>query len=91
MPLVLGLPRGGVVVAAEVARALAGDLDVVLVKKLRAPGESRTRPGCAVSEEGRVALNPDVVQLTGANADYIAAERHARLAELAAQRVCTGR
>ncbi len=39
-PLVLGLPRGGVVVAAEVARRLGADLDVVVVRKLG----SRYRP-----------------------------------------------
>ena len=36
-PVVLGLPRGGVVVAAEVARFLSSELDVLLVKKLRPP------------------------------------------------------
>ena len=52
-PLVLGLPRGGVVVAAEVARALHTDLDVVLVKKLRAPNNPELALG-AVGEDGRV-------------------------------------
>lgn len=37
-PIVLGLPRGGVIVAAEVARALAAPLDVLVVRKLGAPG-----------------------------------------------------
>ena len=36
-PLVLGLPRGGVVVAAEVARALGADLNVTLVKSFALP------------------------------------------------------
>ena len=43
-PLVLGLPRGGVPVAAEVAKALGGELDVLVVRKLGAPG----RPELAV-------------------------------------------
>ena len=42
--LVLGLPRGGVPVAARVARALAAPLDVFVVRKLGVPGRPR-RPG----------------------------------------------
>jgi predicted phosphoribosyltransferase len=83
-PLVLGLPRGGVVVAAEVARELAGDLDVVLVKKLRAPGNPELALG-AVCESGRVALNLDIVRMTGASDEYIETERQERLAEMATQ------
>ncbi|MBI5396482.1 MAG: phosphoribosyltransferase, partial [Verrucomicrobia bacterium] len=48
-PLVLGLPRGGVVVAAEVARALEGELDVLFVKKLGAPDNPELAVG-AVGE-----------------------------------------
>ncbi|MCG3148146.1 MAG: putative phosphoribosyl transferase [Verrucomicrobiae bacterium] len=83
-PLILGLPRGGVVVAAQVARALNADLDVVLVKKLRAPNNPELALG-AVDEDGHAALNHDIVRLTGASADYIEAERRTRLAELADQ------
>jgi len=78
-PLVLGLPRGGVVVAAEVARALDGDLDVLLVKKLRAPGNPELALG-AVSEDGRVHLNPLDFSET-----YLQQEIAARRAEMAAQ------
>jgi putative phosphoribosyl transferase len=38
-PLVLGVPRGAVPMASIIAEALGGDLDVVLVRKLRAPGQ----------------------------------------------------
>ena len=48
-PLVLGLPRGGVVVADEVARRLGGELDVVLVRKVGAPGNPEIALG-AVGE-----------------------------------------
>ena len=41
-PLVLGLPRGGVPVAVEVATALDADLDVLVVRKLGAPGNPDT-------------------------------------------------
>ena len=55
-PLVLGIPRGGVVVAEVVARELEGDLDVALVRKLRAPGQSELAIG-AVTEQGLIFLH----------------------------------
>jgi putative phosphoribosyl transferase len=78
-PLVLGLPRGGVVVAAEVARALDGELDVLLVKKLRAPGNPELALG-AVCEDGHVHLNPMDFSET-----YVQKEVAARRAEMALQ------
>lgn len=84
-PLVLALPRGGVVTGAEIAHALSGDLDALLVKKLRAPGNPELALG-AICEEGRVHLNEDVVRMTGASASYLKAECRERLAEMAVQR-----
>jgi predicted phosphoribosyltransferase len=55
-PLVIGLPRGGAVVAAEVARALGAPLDVLVVRKLGAPGQPELGLG-AVAEGGVVLLN----------------------------------
>ena len=52
-PLVLGVPRGAVPMARIVADALAGDLDVVLVRKLRAPAQPELAIG-AVDETGAV-------------------------------------
>lgn len=52
-PLVLGLPRGAVPMARVIADALDGDLDVVLVRKLRAAGQPELAIG-AVDEQGRV-------------------------------------
>ncbi|MBN1192228.1 MAG: phosphoribosyltransferase [Coriobacteriia bacterium] len=51
--LVLGVPRGGVTVAAEVARELGLELDVVVVRKIGAPGNPEYAVA-AVDEEGRV-------------------------------------
>ena len=84
-PLILGLPRGGVVVCAEVAHGLACDLDVLLVKKLRAPGNPELAIG-AICEEGRAFLNDEIVRMTGANEAYLAQERKERLAEMAGQK-----
>ncbi len=58
--VVLGLPRGGVPVAAEVARALGAPLDVVLVRKLGLPRRPELAMG-AVGEDGVVVLNEDVL------------------------------
>ncbi len=58
--LVLALPRGGVPVAYEVARALSAPLDVYLVRKLGVPGHEELAMGAIASGGVRV-LNPDVV------------------------------
>ncbi|MDI6900591.1 MAG: phosphoribosyltransferase family protein [Anaerosomatales bacterium] len=57
--VVLGLPRGGVVVAAEVARGLRLPLDIIVTSKLGAPGNPEFAVG-AVDAEGTVMLNPSV-------------------------------
>src|SRR5256885_670941 len=58
--VVLGLPRGGVPVAYEVARALRAPLDVFVVRKLGVPGHEELAMGAIASGGVRV-LNPDVV------------------------------
>jgi predicted phosphoribosyltransferase len=58
---VLGLPRGGVVVAGEVARALGVPLDVIVVRKLGVPGQEELAMG-AIASGGIRVLNRDVVQ-----------------------------
>ena len=60
--LVLALPRGGVPVAFEVARALNAPLDVIIVRKLGVPGEEELAMGAIASGGVRV-LNEDVVQM----------------------------
>lgn len=59
--VVLGLPRGGVVVAFEVAKALNVPLDVLLVRKLGAPGQEELAFG-AIADGGVRVLNEDVVR-----------------------------
>ena len=59
-PVVLGLPRGGVPVAAPVARALGAPLDVAVVRKLGAPGQPELAVG-AIGAGGVRVLNDDVV------------------------------
>jgi len=62
--LVLALPRGGVPVAAEVARALDAPLDLMLVRKLGVPGQPELAMG-AIATGGVQVLNPDIVRALG--------------------------
>src|SRR5213080_2240593 len=62
--LVLGLPRGGVPVAFEVARALHASLDVLVVRKLGLPGHEELAMG-AIASGGILVLNPEVIEALG--------------------------
>src|SRR4051795_4027344 len=62
--VVLGLPRGGVPVAYEVARALEAPLDVFVVRKLGVPGREEFAMG-AIASGGVVVINDDVVRGLG--------------------------
>ncbi|MGW5044239.1 phosphoribosyltransferase [Streptomyces griseoluteus] len=77
--IVLGLPRGGVPVAYEVAAALGAPLDVFLVRKLGVPGQEEVAMG-AIADGGVVVLNDDVVRGVGILPDTLrsAVEREAR-------------
>ena len=62
--IVLGLPRGGVPVAYEVARALEAPLEALVVRKLGVPGQEEVALG-AVAADGSCVLNHDVVNMVG--------------------------
>jgi putative phosphoribosyl transferase len=79
--LVLGLPRGGVPVAYEVARALEASLDLLLVRKLGLPGHEELAMG-AIATGGIRVLNPEVVQGLGIPATVIDKVAAAELQEL---------
>ncbi len=83
-PLVLAIPRGAVAMGAEIARQLEGELDVVLVKKLHAPGSPEFAVG-AVDETGWTYLDADAAR-SGADEAYLARERAEELALLARRR-----
>ncbi len=80
-PVVLGIPRGGVVVAREISRALGGDLDVVLAHKLGTPGNRELAMG-AVAEDGSLFLNENVTSMIPISPQYVEAERLRQLAEI---------
>ncbi|MBB3139187.1 phosphoribosyltransferase [Halomonas organivorans] len=81
-PLILAIPRGGVPMARLIADELEGDLDVVLVRKLGAPGNPEYAIG-AVGEEDRVQLEPAAHHY---DEDDIAREVEAQQARLAERR-----
>ncbi len=79
--VVLGLPRGGVPVAAEVAAALGAPLDVIVVRKLGTPGHEELGMG-AIGEGAVRVLNDEIVRSVGASAEQLAAVETAERAEL---------
>jgi predicted phosphoribosyltransferase len=83
--MVLAIPRGGVVIGAVLARELDAELDVLLVRKLRAPENAELAVG-AVSENGQVYFNHHAIAVAGLTDDYVARERQHQLDEIAAYR-----
>lgn len=79
--VVLGIPRGGIIVAREIARALDADLDIVLARKLGAPGQPELAMG-SVAENGEVFLNPEVVDTLGVDRRYIDLETERQMREI---------
>jgi len=75
--VVLALPRGGVVVAAEVATALAAPLDLILVRKVGVPFQSELAMGAVVDGGASIVVrNEDVIRYAGVKeADFAAACR----------------
>src|ERR1700704_2710594 len=69
--VVLGLPRGGVPVAFEVAQALDAPLDVIVVRKLGVPDQPELGMG-AIGDDGVRIVNPEVVGIAGVSDDDLA-------------------
>jgi predicted phosphoribosyltransferase len=80
-PVVVGIPRGGVITAAVLAQELGAELDVVLSRKLRAPRQPECAIG-AISEDGQVYLNDAARKVPGLTVSYLNAERRHQLAEI---------
>jgi len=87
-PLILALPRGGVPVAREVATALGAELDLLLVRKIGAPGHEEYGIG-AVAEGAhpQLVVSEAVLGLAGASQGYIEAEQERQLAEIERRRL----
>jgi predicted phosphoribosyltransferase len=87
-PVVLALPRGGVVVAAEVATALDAPLDLILVRKLGVPAEPELAMGAVVDGAAPIVVrNEDVLRMTDVGEAEFNATRDAELAEIERRRL----
>lgn len=84
-PIVLGVPRGGVVIAAVVARALGADLSVVLARKLRHPQWPELAIG-AISETGEVYLDRHGQEVVTQDRAYLEDECRLQLTEIERRR-----
>ena len=83
-PVVLALPRGGVPVAAEVAAALHAPLDLLLVRKIGAPGDPELAVGAVAEGEPPVIVaEPQTLALYGADSVYLEQRRPPRCASRA--------
>ena len=79
--VVLGLTRGGMPVALEVARQMRAPLDILVVRKIRLPGPAQLAIG-AIAEGGATFVNPTVMRETGVAAAEAAVLAEAEVEEL---------
>jgi putative phosphoribosyl transferase len=85
--IVLALPRGGVPVAFEVARALRAPLDLIFVRKIGAPGHAEYGLGAVVDgAHPQVVLNEEAVRLLNVPPSYIEQETRRQLQEIERRR-----
>lgn len=77
--VVLGIPRGGIVIAREIASALEARLDIVLTHKLGAPGNPELAIG-AITEDGKIFLNEMLTSRMDAESVYLKQEKERQLA-----------
>ena len=86
-PVVYALPRGGVPVGLEIARALHAPLDLVLVRKIGAPGAPEVALGAVVEgEHPQTVINEEVQRASGADAAYLERAHRRELAEIERRR-----
>lgn len=86
-PLVYALPRGGVPVAVEVAKALKAPLDLMLVRKIGAPGQPELALAAVVDgEAAQIVINEDVGAMSGVNAAFLKSARDREVAEIERRR-----
>ncbi len=79
--VVLGIPRGGVVVAREISRDIEAELDIVLSRKIGAPGNPELAIG-AVSEDGKLFLREDMRGADMEESPYVRQEKARQVAEI---------
>jgi len=86
-PLVLALPRGGVPVAFEIAKELHAPLDILLVRKIGAPGNPEYGIGAVVDGSNpQIVLNEDAMAIADLSPAYIEREKQRQLEEIERRR-----
>jgi len=79
--IVLAIPRGGVPLGKEVADAIGAPLDIVITRKIGAPGNPELAIG-AVTEEGETIIESNIARMVGATADYVKEEAKRQVKEI---------
>ncbi len=79
--IILGIPRGGVVIGYVIARKLGSELDVIVARKIGVPGNPELAVA-AVAEDGEVAIEEEVAALYGVSHQYIEAQAKKELEEI---------
>ncbi|GFM31371.1 phosphoribosyltransferase [Novosphingobium sp. PY1] len=86
-PVVLALPRGGVPVGFEVAKVLGAPLDILMVRKIGAPGHEEYGIGALVDGASpQIVIDEAMARLVGADRDYIDMQIARQLAEIERRR-----
>ncbi len=87
-PIILALPRGGVPVGYEVAHELMAPLDVLLVRKIGAPGYAELGIGAVVDGENpQTVFHDDLIRQLNVPSSYLAEETQRQLAEIERRRM----
>lgn len=86
-PVVYALPRGGIPIGVEIAEALHAPLDLVLVRKVGAPGQPELALAAVVDGANpQTVINEEVFRATGGDTEYLERESRAELAEIERRR-----
>ena len=86
-PAVFALPRGGVPIGYEIAKALKAPLDLILVRKIGVPFQPELAAGAVVNgDEPEVVLNREVVESLGLTEEFLKEETDRKLAEIEERR-----
>jgi predicted phosphoribosyltransferase len=84
--IALGIPRGGVIVAKEVAKAINCKFDIIIPRKLRAPFNPELAFG-AISSDDSLVIDKSLVSLLNISEEYIEQEKQTQLDEIKRRRI----
>ena len=79
--IILGIPKGGVIMAETISNKLHVPYDIIIVKKLRAPYDKEMAIG-AIMEDGYVYLNESIIKSLNISKDYLEEEKSKQIGEI---------